>query len=92
MKPIDRATNKGGCESAGRNENERKNGSESAYLGGRAYNRRVKAARLIEFWLIRLIAPAEWKRRHVDKGMHRNWRSPTHPRQKWLEQGSSYNQ
>ncbi len=79
---------KGGCELAGRNENERKSGSESDYLGGRAYNRRAKAARLIEIWLIRLIAPAEWKRWHVNKDMLRNWRSPTHHRQKWLEQGS----
>ena len=43
---------KGGCESAGCNENERKSGSESDTSGGRACIRRAKAARLIEDWLV----------------------------------------
>src|SRR6516162_6085094 len=40
---------------------------------------------------IRLFTSAGWKRRHGDKDMLSNWRSPPRPGEKSLEQGRPYN-
>ncbi|MGC2016429.1 MAG: hypothetical protein WA657_11400, partial [Candidatus Acidiferrales bacterium] len=37
------------------------------------------------------LTSAGWKRRHDDKDMLSNWRSPPRPSAKSLEQGRSYN-
>jgi hypothetical protein len=59
---------------------------------GRACNRRAKAA-----WIAEksdrcgYLTSAGWKRRHDDKDMLSNWRSPPRPSAKSLEQGRPYN-
>jgi hypothetical protein len=60
--------------------------------GGRAHTDRVKAAWVVAGWLVRrlysggVIGAARWQ------GDASNWRSPTRPREKSLEQGRPYNQ
>jgi hypothetical protein len=59
--------------------------------GGRAHNRRAKAAWSIVGWLTRCPTPAGWERQHGDKDARSNWRNPPPPVVKAAEQGRSYN-
>src|SRR5262249_48824144 len=77
-------------ESPGRNTSERRGGPESAGPGGRARNRRAKAARTAAARLTRRLAPAGWERRHGDPGTSSHWRSPPRPAAKAAEPGRPY--
>jgi hypothetical protein len=58
---------------------------------GRARNRRAKAAWVPKSDRRGIATSAGWKRQHGDKDIPRNWRSPSRPGAKSLEQGRSYN-
>ena len=80
-----------GCESPGRNASEREVAPKVSSPGGRAPNRRAKAAGTAAARLTRRDPPAGWERRHGDKGTSSNWRSPPRPAAKAAEPGRPYN-